>query len=548
MGAQKGVPKKNVFSDEDRKLLLTEAFADPVFFAKTFLPHLFPSDIPWVHRGIMAIATRQTDFLMKYGELEKIVSHFVWREDPNPNVVCPEIPLFILQYNEAGTVIAIDLNVQANSVIMMPRGFSKTTLLGIAIALYEILFKVHDFLVFLSETGTHAEIQLTNVRREIESNSLIHLVFGKLQPEDKSGLKWTSTHIETTSGVIAVSRGRGGQVRGLNIRGKRPNRIYIDDVEDSESVKTEEQRKKTRDWLYKDVIPALPLLDKTAGIVMLGTLLHSESLLLTVMRDPLWTAVRFAAVDRDGEALWPLVMSLEDLASKRKSFKLAGQANSFNMEYMSVISDEQDSKFKRSQFIYKPCSRNDCIAVGLALDPAISSDPSACFASIAVVGMRSTGRLSLLDFWNKVGASPREQIDKFFELYRLWTPTKSGVESNAFQAALVHLMQEEMFRQKTYFEITKLMHHKAKTERIEGILQPRYAAGYFEHSRLFPEYETQLCDYPNGKVDGPDVVAMAVALLDDVAAQAGMGEGKDLGDDEYPPLDEVFDGEDWRDN
>jgi len=544
MGAIKGVPKKATISEEDRKVLLAEGFADPVFFLTTYLPHLFPTTPPWVHRGILAIATRKTDFLLKYGDLEKILKHFVWREDPNPNVICKEVPLFIAHRDDAGNIISLDLNVEANSVVMMPRGFSKTTLLGIGVALYEILFKVHDFLVFLSETGTHAEIQLTNVRRELEANTLIHAVFGKLQPEDKSGLKWTSTHIETTTGVIAISRGRGGQVRGLNIRGKRPNRIYIDDVEDSESVKTEEQRTKTRDWLYKDVIPALPLLDKSAGIVMLGTLLHSESLLMTVMKDPLWTAVRFAAIDKDGEALWEMMMSLEKLAGLRKSFRLAGQANAFNMEYMSLISDEADAKFKRSQFIYLPCSKLECVQIGLALDPAISTDPNACYASIAVVGMRTTGRLSLLEYWNKVGASPREQINKFFELYRKWTPQKAGVESNAFQAALVHIMQEEMFRQKTYFEIIKIMHSKKKEERIEGILQPRYAAGYFEHTQVFSEYESQLLDYPNGKVDGPDVVAMAVALLDS-AAPAAIGEGTDLGDDEYEPLDEVFEG-DWR--
>jgi len=539
-------PAKVEITEADKQAVIAEGYVDPVYFLQFFLPHLFPDEVPWFHRGIIAIATRKTDFLLKYGELEKILKHFVWREDPNPTVICEEHPIFVAVRDEAGEIIALNLSVQNNTVVMMPRGFSKTTLLGIGLALYEILYKVHDFMVFLSETGSSAEMQLTNVKRELEDNKRIKAVFGALQPPDKSGLKWTATHIETTTGVIALSKGRLGQVRGLNVRGKRPNRVFIDDVEDTESVRTEEQREKSIQWLYKDVIPALPALDPTAGIMMLGTLLHSDSLLMKVMRDPQWTAVRFSAIDKDGDALWSKVMDLAKIERTRQSFKLNGQANAFNMEYMSLISNENDSKFKRSQFVYRPCLRSDCVGVAIALDPAISNEVTACFASIAVVGMRSTGKLNLLDFWNKVGATPREQIDEYFRLWNMWTPTKAGVEANAFQAALAHIMEEEMFRKKTYFEITKITHSTNKFKRIEGILQPRYASGYFEHSRIYTDYETQLCDYPNGKIDGPDVVAMAVALLDSYAAQAGMeGKEDDLAKDEYESLEDVFDG-DWR--
>lgn len=545
MAQVSGLNKVQV-TEEDKRKVMGEAYADPCFFLRFFLPHLFPTEIPWFHRGLIAIATKKTDFLLKYGELDKIVKHFVWREDPNPNVTCKEIPLFELVKDAAGNVTAINLICQQNMACMMPRGFSKTTLLGIGLALYEILFKVHDFLVFLSETGAMAEIQLTNVRRELESNKWIHSVFGILKPEDKSGLKWTATHIETTTGVVAISKGRGGQVRGLNVRGMRPKRIFIDDVEDKESVSTPEQRDKTLDWLYSDVVPALQELDPTVGIMMLGTLLHSEAMLMKVMRDPTWTSVRLACIDKDGDPLWPLVMPHSKIQAKRTSYKLQGKINTFNMEYMSQITNEEDSMFSRRKFKYQFCNREDCAGVALALDPAISSDKKACASSIAVVGMRQNGKLNIMDFWSKVGASPREQIDKFFELYSQYKCTVTGVESNAYQAALVHIMEEEMARKKVYFEINKIMHYQKKEERIEGILQPRYAAGYIEHSRIFPVYEAQLLDYPNGLVDGPDVVSMAIALLDPYSANAGNdGDEDTVGGDEGQDLEELMDGE-WR--
>jgi hypothetical protein len=57
-------------------------------------------------------------------------------------------------------------------------------------------------------------------------------------------------------------------------------------------------------------------------------------------------------------------------------------------------------------------------------------------------------------------------------------------------------------------------------------------------------------DWPNGKRDVPDAVAMSITLLDPYAALAfevdGVGELEvdNLAKDQYPPLEEVL-GEDW---
>ena len=60
-------------------------------------------------------------------------------------------------------------------------------------------------------------------------------------------------------------------------------------------------------------------------------------------------------------------------------------------------------------------------------------------------------------------------------------------------------------------------------------------------SHSFPILETQLKDWPNGKRDYPDAVAMAVSLLDDAAPMAG----GDTVSDDLEPLEQVFGG-DWR--
>ena len=118
-------------------------------------------------------------------------------------------------------------------------------------------------------------------------------------------------------------------------------------------------------------------------------------------------------------------------------------------------------------------------------------------------------------------------------------------------------MKEEMFRRGYYFKPVKVTHAKRgakvpanKEARILLILQPRYAAGYIIHTQPYPHLEAELLDYPLGKDAGSDCLAGVIALLDPFAASAA-GD-KDLSQDEFPPLEEVFESQkgvhdgDWR--
>lgn len=539
--------QKAKLSSEDRKNLAARAYRDPVFFCRFFLAELFPSEIPWVHRGILAILLRRTDFLLEYGQLDKIVKHFTWKEDPNDEKGA-EHPIFHLELAEGGKPIAIHLDVTKFTLVMMPRGFSKTTIAGIAVPLYWILYRDCRFAVYVSETAAHATMQLGNVKRQLESNLRVREVFGDLVPGRQDAQKWTEDMIETTSGIVVVARGRGGQIRGLNHDGNRPDRIIVDDVEDKESVQTAAQREKTQSWAYGDLMPALPELKPDATIVALGTLLHSEALLTVWAQDPEWTAIRFGALDKDGEPLWRHNLDREKLERKRVSFARAAKLNIFYMEYFNQIRNDEVAKFKSEQFLIQPRSVADTEIRAIAIDPAISEKINADFSAIAVVGMTRTGIIHCYEMWGKRGASPREQIDAYFELSERFDCNKHGVESIAFQAALIHLMREEMFRpgrhRGRYFEIIPITHSQKKVTRVEGVLQPRMANSYLTFQRRFVELETQLLDWPNGKMDFPDALAMAITLLDPYAALAADPE-KDLAKDEYEPLDVALGG-DWR--
>lgn len=517
---------------------------NPDYFLRSYLEEWYPGPIPWFHQGIIAILTRRCQFLERLPprDLDKIIRHFVAKRDPF-NDTSPEVPIFFWQDKR------LHMTVGRYTVIMMPRGFSKTTLFN-GTNLYKIVHLLSKFILYGSESGPHAIMQLGNIKEQLETNELILKTYGNLV-----GSKWTQDDIETTTGVKVVARGRGGQIRGLLRGAQRPDNIGLDDVEDEESVQTAEQRAKATKWIMRAVMPALPRRSDTATFTMLGTLLHSEAAMVVLAKDPRVTFVRFAAIDRDGEALWPEHMSLDALEQEKQAMDLAGELAGYYMEYESKLSDEKSRKFKN--FIHAgPAEGEHYTTLALAVDPAISPAPGADYFSIAVVAMTNRGRFFVLDTWGGKGIEPRQQVDKIFEYYRKWfnltgIRPRVGVEAISYQIALIHILREEMFRQpkatRVYFEVEPIKHgtkdgkQLGKVKRVEGVLQPRYANGHVLHLKVEPELELQLRDWPNGKRDFPDAVAMAITLLDPWAANA-MPEGENAEDDVYDDEDAALGG------
>lgn len=530
--------------------IAAHGYRDPVFFCKFFLEKWFPDDIPWVHRGILAILVRKCDFLRDDPELDTIIANFVYQKDPDDE---DSELLSIFVKSDDG---ALHMVLGKFTLILMPRGFSKTTIAN-AMNIYNVVYQDCKYPLYASETAKHAVRQLTNVSRQLTTNPRIKLIFGNLKPEQRNieKRKWSESDglIQTTTGITLAAVGRDGQVRGSLEDGQRPDRLTIDDVEDKESVKTEEQRKKAHEWFYGDLLPAMPEMDETATAVMLATILHADALATKVARDPEWTVVRFGVFDKEGKPLWSAMMDEKKIEKKKLRYALQNLLHIFYLEYHNQIRNPENAKFKGDFIRYEPIHQSKVVLKAIVIDPAISKSRLAAYCGFAVVGMKENGIIHIFDTYGEIGMTPREQVDKYFEMKFRWeliASDKHGVEAQAYQVALIHLLREEMFRKHkehgsdAYFEVIPIIHSSAekKEERVEGVLQPRYAAGYITHQRRFPLYETQLLDWPNGKKDLPDAVAMAVSLLDPAAAWAAEG---DPGEDEYEDLDEVMGG-DWR--
>jgi hypothetical protein len=96
-------------------------------------------------------------------------------------------------------------------------------------------------------------------------------------------------------------------IRGLRHNQHRPDLIICDDLEDMASVKTYENRQKIYNWLCGEV---MPLGDHGTRFVVVGNLLHEDSLVMRLKRDidegqRQGIFRKFPLLSGDGSVAWP---------------------------------------------------------------------------------------------------------------------------------------------------------------------------------------------------------------------------------------------------
>lgn len=537
-------------SPEDAVALAEKCWRSPAEFARTFLGQWFPSQMPWIHRGIAALRTRQVDFLLDFGEewwpedyakgqpsywtqeqLVKIVANFVYPADPNkPNDDLQ--PIFELDFGPGGDIVGIRiLSPVDNNAFALPRGFSKTTLENM-MNLRDVCYREAEFILYVSEAAAHAERQVITIRRQLEQNTLLRAVFGDLVPGKQSSLKWTDGLIETTNGQRIGGIGSGGQVRGMSLDAVRPRRIVIDDFQDREGVKVEAQREKDMSWFIGTLMPSRQIFGANPSRVdFIGTILHKDAVLSRLRNDPDWHVVVFGALDRQQDPTWEYAIDKDKLAKLRNSFLIQGKLEEFELEYMSNSIDDRTAAFPLEKLTKIRREEDWYVAKALIHDPAISEDRRADPCAIVCVGIGPHGRIHIQDCHLQVGMEIDKQIDRLFEMYFAHMAhlppelRKVGIEAVAFQRSLISAVttqQHERSRtwgDKAFFEVIPILHGRGagKVLRVEGLLKARFRAGHVSSEFIFSDLEAQLSDWPNGKKDGPDAIAMGIQLLDPYA-------------------------------
>ncbi len=171
-----------------------------------------------------------------------------------------------------------------------PRGNAKSTWGTFGLPLWCAAFRKRKFALIVSETRGQAESFLSFIKLELETNERLQQDFPELYGE---GPVWRSDQIITRNGVKLQAAGAGQKLRGLRHGNCRPDLVIVDDLENDESVESPDQRKKLESWFFKAL---MKIGQPDTVFIVVGTILHYDSLLSRLLVKPGWKGRKFQAV------------------------------------------------------------------------------------------------------------------------------------------------------------------------------------------------------------------------------------------------------------
>lgn len=162
------------------------------------------------------------------------------------------------------------------TVLIAFRGSGKSTMMTLSYVIWAILgIQQKKFVLILSQTQAQAKLHMANIKHELENNELLKADIG---PFEELSDEWGSTTLVLSKfGARITIASTEQSIRGMRHGEHRPDLVICDDVEDLNSVKTREGRDKTFQWLTGEV---LPIGDQNTKILIIGNLLHEDSLLM----------------------------------------------------------------------------------------------------------------------------------------------------------------------------------------------------------------------------------------------------------------------------
>lgn len=440
-----------------------------------------------------------------------------------------------------------------------PRGNAKSTIISMAFVMYCATHELKKYILLVSDTASQANDFLFAIKTEYEDNVLLLNDFGDLKGEI-----WTNSDIILESGVRIQALGAGKKVRGRRYKQYRPDLIVCDDLENDENVMSPDQRKKTLSWFTKALSKAG---DERTDLIFLGTIIHYDSLLANILKNPIYDSKIYRAViSWSASPKWDewetLITNLSD-ADRLETARTFFESNKGEMlEGTKVLWEEKEDYYDlmvqrvadgpaafSSEKQNEPLADDDRYFLpewiqyyedkdiqGLNLFTVGFVDPSmgkvgGDFSAIISLGADPNGYVYVLDADLK-RRHPDIIINDVVLKNRVYRYKFFGVETNQFQEYFKDAMQKklrdmrEVDKEIAVLKLKEVRQHSDKTLRIQS-LQPDIKSGRIKFKRDQQKLIEQLVNFPSASHDdGPDALEGALSLLGKRSAFADYFKGK----------------------
>ncbi len=393
--------------------------------------------------------------------------------------------------------------------IAAPRGHAKSTVMDLVYLAWVICNRKAKFILLVSDTYSQAVLFLDALKAEFESNDKLKAFYGKLSSQN-----WSEGEI-VANGIMVKALGAGMKVRGLKYRENRPDLILVDDLENDELVESIERREKLERWFNGALIPAL---SKNGRAVVIGTILHYDSLLAKLLQPDNYTEYyknTYRAIDDENNPLWKEHLNLEELMKLRDEYISKGQGYLFYAEYQNNPVSDEYRKFKLRFFKYYEDSKlkDKMLNNFLLVDRAYSTEKTADFTGIIIISTDQE------NFWHvriaeRFRGLEKELIDKIFYYVNLYDIKEAGIEQKYFTYTLKPTLDQEMRNRNKFFSVKELKdNQQSKEKRIEGLL-PRFETGTIFIKKEHKDLIDELITFPKGLHDDlADALAYGLQLV-----------------------------------
>lgn len=327
--------------------------------------------------------------------------------------------------------------------VIAPRDHAKSTAFTFDYGLAEVCFRVSDYVILIGSTEDMAAEQLSNLREELLENEDLRRDFGIADFEQDSK---TDIIVRCDDGhrFRILARGAEQKIRGKMWKGKRPNLIIGDDMEDDEQVENKERRAKFRRWFFRAAKQAL---SQSGKIRLHGTILHEDSLLNRIRKMSTWKHLYYkahASFDDFSELLWPPRWTEAKLRARRQEFIDDGDAPGYSQEFLNEPGDTTNPFLRKDDFL--PMAEADYerpMSFGVGVDFAISKKDKANRTSFSIGGKCVDNLLYIRD--QRVGRwDSLEIVEEFFSVQKAWQPDCFWVEDGQIWKAVAPMLYKEM--------------------------------------------------------------------------------------------------------
>ena len=476
---------------------------------------------------------------------------------------------------------AISKQTPYNLLAILPRGTGKSTIIGLFFLVWAMLFSNKRFIVMVGESKDSIKEHFQTLVHELKNNPTLKLL--GIEVDYSGPVQEMAINVKTpafdkdllalgeTEKIVKIrAYGIDTLPRGLKIGNSRPDLLLIDDLERQKSghksgVESAEYRAEIKKAFYAK-ITKLGFNAETLQIIMLGTIMHNDQLLVDLLKNaedpdarPRFKAIRMSMIQDFGlptaKSIWPEKMTLAQFEQELATAKKNGTESIIYNELLSLPYAPNDTAISPNDFRYfkraggmlmkidgelvDPTEEPIKLSQGsivVAVDLAFTTKMTADYTAIAVGFTDGRDNLFILDIlygrWTPEEIS--KQLDSVLVKYK---PDAIGVEKNRGGEPMIWILERELANNKNFRGIVRLADKGMKKEdRILNKLLIPYKAGRVFHlhgASYLSEYEDEVRGITkHGIKSKHDDLVDAVSYLTEMSVSFNVYRGED---EDYKP-------------